>query len=168
MLSVFVWSSWPIRLIIADSVYQYIILTWLIPGKNLVPTEGLLDEVVRSRVEAAQDAQLVRVGRHLLHVTVGISPDGQIVRFNQWRRPEPQGIGREGGIGRKGEREARTDGRNEGMMQAGSEGGRKRGSDGGREGGRYGLREEERGVRRKFGIMVTIDIDPVWCGQHSK
>ncbi len=46
-------------------------------------------------------------------------------------------------------------------MQAGSEGGRKRGSDGGREGGRYGLREEERGVRRKFGIMVTIDIDPV-------
>ncbi len=30
-----------------------------------MPAEGLLDEVVGPRVEAAQDAELVRVGRHL-------------------------------------------------------------------------------------------------------
>ncbi len=30
-----------------------------------MPAEGLLDEVVGPSVEAAQDAELVRVGRHL-------------------------------------------------------------------------------------------------------
>jgi hypothetical protein len=38
-----------------------------LPRKNLVAAEGLLDKVVGPRVEAAKDAQLVRVGRHLLH-----------------------------------------------------------------------------------------------------
>ena len=47
--------------------FLFNILACALPGKNLMPTEGLFDKVIRPSVKAAQNAKFVCVGGNLNH-----------------------------------------------------------------------------------------------------